>query len=178
MCCWSPCATTTITPVGAHPTRTTRTRMVERGRLTACRPPCLPWTLPWPIIPAPGFSPTAPARVRLARLTCRMPMPRRALYLTAIVADSWQYTRRTFEMHETLVGVEGYVFNEGSDLRGDGMDENRFPLRGAGHLPRGGHRGRLGRGAEHVHQSARKILVAGATAMAYYGQFPRQKLRV
>ena len=49
------------------------------------------------------------------------------IYLTAIVADSWQYTRRTFEMHETLVGVEGYVFNEGSDLRGDGMDKIGFP---------------------------------------------------
>lgn len=49
------------------------------------------------------------------------------IYLTAIVADSWQYTRRTFEMHETLVGVEGYVFNEGSDLRGDGMAKIGFP---------------------------------------------------
>jgi len=49
------------------------------------------------------------------------------IYLTAIVADSWQYTRRTFEMHETVVGVEGYVFNEGSDLRGDGMAKIGFP---------------------------------------------------
>ncbi len=82
-------------------------------------------------------------------------------YLTAIVADSWQYTRRTFEMHETLVGVEGYVFNEGSDLRGDGMDENRFSIRGTGHLPRGSHRGRLGRGAEHVHSRRERSWLRG-----------------
>ena len=38
-------------------------------------------------------------------------------------------------MHETLVGVEGYVFNEGSDLRGDGMDKIGYDYLGLGIHP-------------------------------------------
>lgn len=58
------------------------------------------------------------------------------VYLTAIVADSWAFTPpRIFEMHETLVGVEGYVFNEGSDLRGDGMDKIGYDYLGLGIYP-------------------------------------------
>ncbi len=57
-------------------------------------------------------------------------------YLTAIVADSWSFVPpRVFEMHETLVGVEGYVFNEGSDLRGDGMAKIGFPYEAFGIYP-------------------------------------------
>ena len=56
-------------------------------------------------------------------------------YLTAIVADSWQYTRRTFDMFDALVGQEGYVWNEGSDLRTDGMDKIGFDYLGLGIFP-------------------------------------------
>jgi len=57
-------------------------------------------------------------------------------YLTAIVADSWSFVPpRVFEMHETLVGVGGYVFNEGSDLRGDGMAKIGFPYEAFGIYP-------------------------------------------
>ena len=56
--------------------------------------------------------------------------------LTAIVADSWAFVPpRVFDMHESLVGQEGYVFNEGSDFRGDGMDKIGFDYLGLGIYP-------------------------------------------
>jgi len=57
-------------------------------------------------------------------------------YLTAIVADSWSFTPpRVFDMHEALVGQKGYVFNEGSDLRNDGMAKIGFPYEALGVYP-------------------------------------------
>ena len=56
------------------------------------------------------------------------------IYLTAAVADSWTFTPRVFDMFDSLVGQEGYVFN-GGDLRTDGMDKIGFDYGGLGYHP-------------------------------------------
>ena len=57
-----------------------------------------------------------------------------SIYLTAVVADSWTFTPRVFDMFDALVGQEGYVFN-GGDLRTDGMDKIGFDYVGLGYHP-------------------------------------------
>lgn len=56
------------------------------------------------------------------------------IYLTAVVADSWTFTPRVFDVFDVLVGQEGYVFN-GGDLRTDGMDKIGFPYEALGIHP-------------------------------------------
>ena len=57
-------------------------------------------------------------------------------YLTAIVADSWSFTPpRIFTVFNALVGVPGYVFNEGADLENDGMAKIGFPYEALGVYP-------------------------------------------
>ena len=57
-------------------------------------------------------------------------------HLAAIVADSWAFTPpRIFDMFDALVGVEGYVFNEGADLETDGMAKIGYDYLGLGIYP-------------------------------------------
>lgn len=56
------------------------------------------------------------------------------IYLTAVVADSWTFTPRVFDVFDALAGQEGYVFN-GGDLRTDGMEKVGFDYEGLGYHP-------------------------------------------